>query len=262
MDQTQTSRIEIHHSSIDLGPVDVQIGEKMALFDVQPGERRWQEMAPGETQIVLHRKGEPCAAYEVAVEAGTAVTVRVEGVSNSLLGWITGAGSKVRFRESREALPPREVTPPRRQQIWIGRVTAADAFMAQMADRDEFYTQDNFDAEGTPEHIAMSGFAEVMGEVSYDHGLLEHGMAQAGLMEAETLAERFAEFSDASVWGPWAEAQLAPVDVAEANAVILFGVDASQRFGEQWSIRKPRDFPFAGGYLKFIGEFEYPEGDA
>lgn len=259
---SDTARVEVIHASMDLGEVDVQIGPYMAFFDVSTGERRWQDVPVGEVAVLLHRGGTVCARHTAQVGPGEHLELTIRAVSNSKLGWIVGGKDKVRFAETRKPLMGSAEQDQLTQQIWIGHVVHEDAFLGQLAERPDFYSDANFEAEGTPDHIAMSGFAEAMGETSYDHDSLEYGLPTDGCADAPDLAARFAGYSYAAQWGPLVEAKMTPDEVAEANAFILMGVERSQRYGTRRSIRKPRDFYFPGGALHFVGEISFPDPGA
>ena len=139
------------------------------------------------------------------------------------------------------------------QQIWLGRADDANALYRVMEEREAFYSLENEDAEGTPAHIALSEFADIMGEESYDHDFLEYGFEKsAGAMEA-----KFAGHSWVDQWAPMIRETHPEKIWRDANAFILLGVDTYQ--GRPYpQIRKPVDVIAPGIALRYIGEVTHP----
>jgi hypothetical protein len=140
------------------------------------------------------------------------------------------------------------------QQTWIGHAKSEELLRSIMAERDEYYSDENIEKEGTPEHLALSSFAEAMNQRRYDHDFLEYGFAKQG----DDLETRFKGHSWVNKWAPVMRTKLSVDELKSVNAYVMFVVDRTEKFGDQRQIREPRDLKLAGIHLRYIGELEHP----
>lgn len=160
------------------------------------------------------------------------------------------------IEQSRAYLAPYDPGPVRMitQQIWIGTAASEDVFFDLMAERPEYYSEENLDAEGTDQQLALSAFAQAMGELSYDHDFLEYGFAKEG----DDLETRFKGHSWVEQWAPILREKLSPQDLQAANVFIIMGVDDGPHTKPRRQITAPCDLSVEGLSLSYIGEIEHP----
>lgn len=243
------------------------VGPSGILWTIKLGDRPVFELDAGQTRAIFHDEGEVTIAVEGPDGSLFSTEVKLPGDSQLVLSlhqvrvawWkrMLGAAPSLALSEvSRAYLAPYDPGPVRMllQQAWIGQVESEELFFSFMDERSEFYSHENTQREDTPDHIALSAFAEAMGETWYDHDFLEYGFAKAG----DDLETRFAGHSWVEQWAPILRETLPPEELNAANVYIMFGIDGGRQSDGYRQITTPKDVDLPGLRLRYVGEIEHP----
>lgn len=231
-------------------------------------ENKVFDLAPNELKAVF--RDEPSVQVDVRQGNSSLLQGRVDLVSDhriklslqnaargGLFGWLS-TQTTILIELERAALPPRTPSsplPPKliTQQMWFGHADTADALYRLMEERAAYYSDNNFEAEGTADHIALSEFADLMGQNSYDHDFLEVSFAQPG----DTLEAKF-QCSWVGQWAPVVREKVPEAVWRDANAMIMLVVD-DYKGRKTAQIRKPVDVMAEGIRLTYVGEIAHPD---
>lgn len=239
-----------------LGRLAVAIDNR-TVFDIEAGELKTALCEPGEVRITVTGPDGRGFARRIRLPEGQVVLLSLHEVSSAWWQSLLGSSRTLDLTEiSRTPLAPPDPEPAEMlsQQMWIGHATSEQSLRDLMAEREEYYSDENAEREGTAQHIALSQFADAMGETSYDHDFLEYGFAKPG----DDLETRFAGHSWVKEWAPVLRATLSAEELAGANVFVMFGVDRDVRFGEDRQISQPRDVELPQVRLRYVGEIDHP----
>ncbi|MGF9563273.1 immunity 22 family protein [Neorhizobium sp. JUb45] len=231
--------------------------DNRTLFDIEAGETKAALCEPGDATIIVTASDGRGFSRRMALPPEHVLVLSLHAVAPVWWRTLLGVSRFLDFTEiARTPIGPSEPGPASQltQQMWIGHAANEGALHALMAERDGYYSDDNAEREDTPEHMALSGFAEAMGQPSYDHDFLEYGFAKPG----DDLESRFAGHSWVEAWAPVLRDTLSAEELADINVFVMFGVDRDPQFGDRRQIRQPRDLALTDIRLRYIGEINHP----
>lgn len=231
--------------------------DNRTVFDIEAGETKVALCEPGDATITVTASNGRGFSRRMALPPEHVLVLSLHAVSPVWWRTLLGISRSLDFTEiSRTSLAPSDPGPASQetQQMWIGHAANEEVLRVVMAERDDYYSDDNAEREGTPQHMALSVFAEAMGQPFYDHDFLEYGFAKPG----DDLEARFAGHSWVKEWAPVLRATFSVEELAAMNVFVMFGVDRDQRFGDHRQIREPRDLALADIRLRYIGEIDHP----
>ena len=235
-------------------PIEVFMGGEQ-VFALAPDELKTMFLDADDVRVAFRRGQTVLLEATLPLERGQQLTYQLERAKPSgLFGVFKAAQVQVKERARRPLPAPapvvvKEIT----QQMWLGHADTQDTLFELMRERPEHYADDNEDANGAPIRVPLSQFAELLGVVFYDHDFLEYGVAKPG----DSVAEKFADHSWASQWGPIVETTQPERIWKDANAVIMLGVD-DYKGRKTPQIRAPMDIVAPGLSLRYIGEITHP----
>ena len=239
------------------GAFELSFDGNDSTMTLPPEAVRTVFLPPGSTRLELKRDGAVVFSQALELRADSKVEYLLGLVPTGWLGRLMGKGPKLHLSETARAyLAPYDPGPVQMitQQIWIGTADTKDALNDLMQERKAYYSEENEEAEGTDEHIALSGFTEAMGQVSYDHDFLEYGTAKPG----DTLEERFKGHSWVEHWAPLVRDMMSAAELDAANAFIIMGVDDGPNRARYLQIKSPKDLSADGVVLRYLGEVTHP----
>jgi len=231
--------------------------ENCDSMDLPPEGVRTLFLWPKPTRLDILQGGRVIWSKQLDMQADSKVDYRLDLAPAGLLDRLLNRPPKLDLVEqSRAYLAPYDPGPVRMitQQIWVGTADNKDSFFDLMAERPEYYSEENEEAEGTDAHIALSAFAQAMGEDSYDHDFLEYGFAKDG----DTLETRFKGHSWVEQWAPLVREMLSPQAVDAVNVFIIMGVDDGPHAKPRRQFNTPRDLNLGGLSLRYLGEVTHP----
>ncbi len=243
------------------------VGPNGSPWAIKLDDRPVFELDAGELKAIFHDEGEvtvtvegpdgPLLVTKVALPGDNILLLSLHEVQAAWWKRMLGASPSLALSEvSRTYLATYDPGPVRMllQQAWLGYAESGDLFFSFMDERDDYYSDENFERKGTPEHIALSAFADAMSERSYDHDFLEYGFAKPG----DDLETKFAGHSWVEQWAPILRDTLPADEVTTANVYIMFGVDGGRGDGGYRQITHPKDIDLPGLRIRYIGEVEHP----
>lgn len=239
------------------GRLTVSIDNR-TVFDLDANEVKQIFCEPGVATITVTASDGSGFSRRMSLPEGHALLLSLHEISPVWWRRLMGISRSLDLTEiSRTPLVPEAPVPVRTltQQVWIGQAESEDVLNALFAEREDYYSDDNAELEGTPAHLALSAFAQAMGQASYDHDFLEYGYARPG----DDLETRFAAHSWVRGWAPVLRGVLSAQEIDRSNAVVMIGVDRHERFGDHRQIKQPRDLDLPGIRLRYIGEIEHPD---
>ncbi|WP_165390265.1 immunity 22 family protein [Thalassococcus sp. S3] len=215
----------------------------------------------GAIEIVLSQDGQLLHSETVDVPKNYMLTVSVELNARGLLARMLGRGPvrivEVERRDLGSNEPEGSISPRSllRSQFWFGTARDLETFNTLMAERDDYYSEENEDVEGTREVVGLSAFADAQGEQWYDHDFLEYGFARQG----DDLESRFAGHSWVTQWAPRVRERIDPVQLQAVNIYVSMLIDDNDRFGDGMKIAEPRDIVRRDLVLRYLGEIEFED---
>lgn len=234
-------------------PIDVIMGERKA-FDLAPDELKsvfWDEAT---VRVELRQGNASLLETTLTLPSDHVLSLSMQSVKARGLFAIFKAPQVHLIEERRKPLPPPQPTLKENitQQMWMGRVDNVEALRRLMDERTAYYSEENEEAEGTDDFVALSEFADLMGAISYDHDFVEYGFAKLG----DALETKFEGHSWVTYWAPVVR-ETVPEDVwLDANAFIMMGHETSSGTPRR-QIRKPVDAIADGVALTYIGEITH-----
>ncbi|MDP9836088.1 hypothetical protein J2T09_000830 [Neorhizobium huautlense] len=239
------------------GRLTVSIDNR-TVFDLDDAEVKQVSCEPGVATITVTASDGSGFSRRMCLPEGRVLLLSLHEISPVWWRRLLGISRSLDLTEiSKGPLVPPDAIPDRTltQQVWIGHAASEEALSALFVERDGYYSDENAEREGTPDHLALSAFAQVMGQASYDHDFLEYSYAGPG----DSLETRFAAHSWVREWAPVLRALLPAQEIEHSNAVVMVGIDRHERFGDHRQIRQPRDLYLPDLRLRYIGEIDHPD---